>query len=110
MALGKIDDIFRGRDFFCPEVTEGKSFISTYSKVGEGRSPNRAAFYCVWTLWARYFSLPLRGTRGAAGSFDAPEIVDDPFVAKSGRRQTKLLFVHAVDKTRKQTGSSHARA
>jgi len=34
MALGKIDDIFRGVNFFVQKSRKGKSFISTYSKVG----------------------------------------------------------------------------
>jgi hypothetical protein len=95
--------------FFPPEIVGEKSFISTYSTVGRDVGLKHPAFYCVWALWARYFSLPLRETlRDTASSSSATEIVGDPFEAKSVRRQTKLLFVCAQDKTRKQNRFSHS--
>jgi len=52
------------------------------SESWKRRGPNHPAFYCVWALRARYFSLPFGGApRCYTSSFGVPEIVGDSFEA-----------------------------
>lgn len=67
MTLDEIDDTSQRENgyFFVSEVAKGKSFISTYWKVGRDVAFRTIPiFYCVWALWARYFSLPLSAKLG----------------------------------------------
>lgn len=61
MTLEEMDDTFPGGNgdffFFAPRSREREIVYFDVLESWKGRGI--PVFYCVWALWARYFSLPL---------------------------------------------------